>query len=458
MCCPSIRKKTCLFALAIITPHQEKKRRDFLCERRSRSRGRPGDWSITTGASSAGGRSSSLTSARSQSSYVRERMDSVTVGATGEGNNRSAGEGDEHEGSDGGGDGEETFSSLEFPIARRVNARRPSTTATETAARSKRQENVATKITGSSSSFSAAPLGGHQARTCQPPPSKPRLLENRISALGRNGESSAEQGLAANDSPPSAQVESTGATVTRTKRPRTSVHAVAALPDSSSRFLGPLLSADGASAGSSPLQLVNTTTTAAAAATASTVGGQERAVLKYPQRQRRYSSLSFAQNPHATTAEMIRRYRGQLRRASSSSQQPRVRVASTSATMPPLLAGGRRRSDGSTPWHFYNATKTNKAAASRPRTSVGGSRWSQDVRLQQHARGRSRLAPATRTAGGRWGANHGRLEALVPGDESESSTTSITYRIPREGGPWVLDAEPRIDMIRNPEQDSFLRS
>lgn len=454
--CWRIRETLRLFALPITAPHQERKRRDFLCERRSRSRSIGGDWSTTTGASSVGGRSNSLTSARSRSSSVRERMEySVASGTTGGGNSQREGEGDEHEEGGDGEDGEAPFSSVEFSIARRVNARRPSTTATETVARSKQQENAATNMTGSSSSFSAASPGGHQPQTSQSPPSKPRLPEHHFSSLGSRRDTSAKEGLAANDFPRSAQTESTGAAATTTKRPRTSV---AAPPGaSSSRFLSPLPNADGASVGSSPLQLVNMTTTAAAAAApASTVGGEGRAMLKYPQHRRRYSSLSFAQNPHATTAEMIRRYRGQLRRSSLSSQQPQAGGATTVTTMPPLLAGGRRRSDGSTPWHYYVSTNTAAGSipTSRPRTSIGGSRWSQDVRLQQHIQGRSRLAPATRTAGGRWGANHGRLGSLVPGDESESSPTSIAYRIPREGGPWVLDAEPRIElMLRKPEQE-----
>lgn len=371
-------------------------------------------------------------------------------------------EGDEHEDGDDGGDGQEPFSSVEFSIAKRVNARRPSTTATGTAeARSRQQEDVAANITGSSSSLSAAFPGEHQPQTSESPPSKPPLPDNSISSLGRTSETSAKEGLAANDlSPITAQTAvSTGRATGKTmKRPRTSGQAVAAPPRASfSRFLSPLPDADEASVGSSPLQLVNMTTHAtAAAAAASTVGGEGRAMMRYPQHRRRYSSLSFAQNPHATTAEMIRRYRGQLRRSSSSSQQRWPSVTATSTTMPPLLAGGRRRSEGSTPWQYY--VTTNNAAdsgpAPRPRTSIGGSRWSQDVRLQQHIRGRSRLAPATRTAGGRWGANHGRLEALVPGDESEASSTSITYRIPPEGGgPWVLDAEPRIELIRKPEQE-----
>lgn len=449
-----------LFVLAKTrAPLQERKRRDFLCEKRSRSRGNGGDWSTTTGGSSAGGRSNSLTSARSRSSSVRERMDySLASGTSGGGGSRREGEGEEHQEEGGGGDGDHVFSSIEFSIAKRVNAGGSSATATETVAKFKRQENVPTTITGSSGSFPAASPGGHQHQTSQSTPSKPRLLEHHIPSLGGSSETSAKEGLAASDFPPSAQTESTGAAVTTTRRPRANGHTVAAPRGaSSSRFLSPLLDADGASVGSSPPQLVNTTDTAATAtAPASTVGGEGGAALKYPQHRRRYSSLSFAQNPRATTAEMIRRYRGQLRRSSLSSQQSQARGATALTTMPPLLAGSRRRSEGSNPWHYY-VSATNAAGSgriSRPRTSVGGSRWSQDVRLQEHIRGRARLAPATRTAGGRWGASHGRLEALVPGDESESSSKSITYRIPHEGGPWVLDAEPRIELrLRRPEQE-----
>lgn len=429
-----------LFDLAETPIHKERKRRDFLCERRSRSRGMGGDWSTTTGASSIGGRSNSLTSARSRSSSVRERMDhSVASGMTGGGDSRGELEEDEQEEGDGDGDGQEPFSSVEFPIARRVNARRPSTTATGAAASSKQHhENVVTSTTSSSSFVSYASCGEHQPRVSQSTPS-----------MGRSW-TSAKEGFATKDVLPTAQAQSTGARETTTKRPRTSGHIVDAIPGGpSSRCISPLLVGDGAVVGSSP-SVTMTATTAAAAAPASTVGGEgRRATINYPQHRHRHSSLSFAQNPHATTAEMIRRYRGELRRSSWSSQQPRRRLTGTFTTMPPLLSGGRRRSDGSTPWHYY--VSMNKTAgsgpASRPLTSIGGSRWSQDVRLQQHIRGRSRLAPATRTAGGRWGANHGRLEALVPGDESDSSTTSITYRIRREGGPWVLDAEPSIGSI-----------
>ena len=454
--CPRIRCAPLPFGKTAL--RQERKRRDFLCERRSRSRGRGGDWSITSAGSSVGGRSNSLTSARSRSSSVREPMDSsVASAATGGGDSRTGGEGDDE---DDGRHSEEPFSSIEFPIAKRVNARRRSATATGAAeARTEQQEDVAANITRSSSSFSAASPDGHRPQTSESPPTKLRPSDNRFSSLVSSSETCAEEGIASNDFSPTAQTAPTrGATGITMKRPRTSGQAVTAPPRPSfSRFLSPLPDADGSSAGSSPLQLVNMTPPlAVAAAPASTVGGEWRAVVKYPQHRRRYSSLSFAQNPHATTAEMIRRYRGQLRRASWSSQQPRSSVTATSTTMPPLPAGGRRRSEGSTPWHYY--VTTNNAAGSgptpRPRTSIGGSRWSQDVRLQQHIRGRSRLAPATRTAGGRWGANHGRLEALVPGDESEASSTSITYRIPPDGGgPWVLDAEPRIELTRKPEQE-----
>lgn len=462
--CPRIPQTLRLFAVSKTPPHQERKRRDFLCERRSRSRGRGGDWSITTGVSSVEGRSNSLTSARSRSSSVRERTDySEGSGTTGGGDSPREGEGDEeddHEDGDDGGDDEEPLSSVEFPIARRVNARRPSTTATGIAARSKQQDNAAANIAGSSSSFSAASPVGHQPQTSESPSSQLRLPDNHISSLG-SGDTSAKEELATDDFLPSAQTTSTaGAARSTIKRPRTSGHAIAAPSGaSSSRFLSPLLDADGASVGSSPLQLVNTTAHAAGAtaAPASTVGGKGRALLEYAHNRRRHSSLSFAQNPHVTTTEMIRRYRIQLRRASWSSQQQRARVATTLTAMPPLLAGDRRRSgDSSTPWHYYVTTNNavGSGPVSRPRASIGGSRWSQDVRFQQHTRGRSRLAPATRTAGGRWGANHGRLEALVPGDESEASSTSITYRIPPEGGgPWVLEAEPRIELMRRHQQE-----
>lgn len=92
----------------------------------------------------------------------------------------------------------------------------------------------------------------------------------------------------------------------------------------------------------------------------------------------------------------------------------------------------------------YSSAITGAATFAPPSsryTNVGGSRWSQDVRLQQHARGRSRLAPSTRTAGGRWGANHGRLEALFPWEESPPHPPDWERW---QNGPWVLDLDPSL--------------
>lgn len=94
---------------------------------------------------------------------------------------------------------------------------------------------------------------------------------------------------------------------------------------------------------------------------------------------------------------------------------------------------------------------------SPPRTSIPGSRWAQDVRLRQHIEGRSRLAPATRTAGGRRGSNHGRLRSLLPGEGKLAMATAPAFskRWGRESGQWVLDTDPRLhgssdDEVRYP--------
>lgn len=200
-----------------------------------------------------------------------------------------------------------------------------------------------------------------------------------------------------------------------------------------------------------PYYLANTTTTTAAAAAAtahatsrhhSTGGGQRG----HPTASQRHATTRLA--TAATTAlksivvdgggytyphEYLHR---RHHRASSSSDYVLRQNSSTPAptsTVSPTTRIGRPH-----------------APPSRPRTTVGGSRWYQDVRLEQHTQGRSRLAPATRTAGGRWGSNHGRLEALIPADESfttpppPSSTTIVADRVNREeiGHPqWVLSAD-----------------
>lgn len=54
----------------------------------------------------------------------------------------------------------------------------------------------------------------------------------------------------------------------------------------------------------------------------------------------------------------------------------------------------------------------------RSRSHAGSGRncWTREFCLR-HAQGRSRLAPATRTAGGRWGRKHGRLDTLFHGEK-----------------------------------------
>lgn len=466
-------------AFSNFSRQQERKRRDFLCERRSRSRGGSGSCSTT----SMAGPSNSLTSPRSRSSSARQSLGHSVASEMIGGDDSRGGE-VEHENQEG--DDEGPASSAKLSIARRVNARRPSTlTATEKAApRPKRQETFGeAHDTASSGPFAADLLDDHNPETSISLPQKPRRHEHGQvpSSLGGAASSSntaaTREAATPNDFQPASQAASMAAITAAMKRPRTSgqvvAAAAAATATSSSRFLSPLLNEsplssvgafEGASVGSPPLEL-GSTASAAAVARASFVGGEgtvvfdPSAAIRLPrQHRRRYSSLSFAENPHATTAEMIRRYRGQLGRHSISSQQPRETTAAAATTtlttnMPPAwpLSDRRRWSDASTPWHYY--VSMNIAAGSgpapRPRTSsVGGRRWS------QHVPGRSRLAPSTRTAGDRWGAKHGRLEALVPGEEPAPppASASILYRIPRESGPWVLDSSPSLELRRKSEQ------
>ncbi|CAM9792855.1 unnamed protein product, partial [Ectocarpus sp. 12 AP-2014] len=425
---------------------EERKRRDFLCERRSRSRGGDsGDWSTTTGASSSlGGRSKRVANPGGQPSSVRPPADfSVASGMTGGGDSLGSGEGDD-EGDKEGDNGEKRAKLVEFSIAKRVNAQRPSTTSEEPAVRYEQRDNAADFTTGSSGSF-AGPSGG-----------RPQVSSS-IDGLSRDVKKHAAPAVS----------------MAGSKRPRTSsfgsagaAAAAAAASVSCSSFLRPLQrsarmeamlpSKSYISVRPSSSGLGNTTI--AAATEPNSTGGDEAEgsgvnpslTTRDP---RQYSPLVFAQNPRTTTAEMIHRYRGLLTRRSMPSLQPQAATASAAAS-PPISNDRRRQSyGGSTPWHFYKSTKLSSGLGPtrRPRTSVGGSRWAQDVRLQQHSEGRSRLAPATRTAGGRWGANHGRLEALIPGEEAPPPT-SITYRIAEERGPWVLDADPSLGLPRNAEQ------
>ncbi len=358
----------------------------------------------------------------------------MASGMTGGGGSQEGEEGDSEDGEG----GEEPSGSPKYSIARRVNARRPSTTAAEATERPKPQERLVWNHAASLSSLTgaAAPApGGRQAR---------QLSEHRMpSSFGcRRGTVSAAEGIAADDFLPDTRAGATAAaTMTAAKSPRTSGHAAVPVPTApSSRSLRPLLDADGVPSGLLPAQLGTTATDADGAS--ATMFGHGGTAMRHPQPRRRYSSLSFAENPHATTAEMIRRYRGLIRRHSMPSRRSGAAQLAGNTPSPPLATGRRRSSESNTRWHYYvsaNSAGRSGSSVSRPRTSVGGSRWSQDVRFLEHMRGRSRLAPATRTAGGRWGANHGRLEALIPGEEMEPPRASIIYRIPRESGPWVLD-------------------
>lgn len=367
---------------------------------------------------------------------------------TGGGDSLGSGEGDDEGGKEGD-NGEKPAKLVEFSIARRVNAQRPSTTSEEPAVRYEQRDNAADSTKGSSGSFTG-PSGG-----------RPQVSSS-IDGRSRDAKKHTAPAVA----------------MAGAKRPRTNsfgstgaAAAAAAASVSCSSFLRPLQksarmeamlpSKSDTSVRPSSSRLGNTTI--AAATEPNSTGGDEvegsgvnpSVTTRDP---RQYSPFIFAQNPRATTAEMIHRYRGLLTRHSMPSLQPQAATALAAAS-PPISNDRRRQSyGGSTPWHFYKSTKLSSGfgPARRPRTSVGGSRWAQDVRLQQHSEGRSRLAPATRTAGGRWGANHGRLEALIPGEEAPAPT-SITYRIAEERGPWVLDADPSLGLPRNAEQGHSLQ-
>ncbi|CAM9183781.1 unnamed protein product [Ectocarpus sp. 13 AM-2016] len=425
---------------------EERKRRDFLCDRRSRSRGGDsGDWSTTTGASSSlGGRSKRVANPGGQPSSPRPPADSsVASGMIGGGDSLGSGEGDD-EGNEDGDNGEKPAKLVEFSIAKRVNAQRPSTTSEEPAVKYEQRDNVADFAKGSSGSF-AGPSGERPT------------VSSSVDGLSRDVKKYTAPAVA----------------MASAKRPRTSsfgstgaAAAAAAASVSCSNFLKPLQksarmeamlpSKSDMSVRPSSSGLGNTTI-ASASEPKSTSGDEVEGSGVNPslttQDSRQYSPLIFARNPRATTAAMIHRYRGLLTRHSMPSLQPQAATALAAAS-PPTSNDRRRQSyGGSTPWHFYKSMKLSSGLdpTRRPRTSVGGSRWAQDVRLQQHSEGRSRLAPATRTAGGRWGANHGRLEALIPGEEAPAPT-SITYRIAEERGPWVLDVDPSLGLPRNAEQ------
>lgn len=461
---------------------QERKRRDYLCERRSRSRGRSGSCSTTF----LDGPSNSLTSPRSRPSSACQSLE-YSVGSEMTGGGESRGEEEDCEYQEG--DDDSPFDSAKSSIATRVNARRPSTTAAGKAApRSRWQEHFDGTDTASLDPLAADPPDDRQPQpliSLTPIPRHPGRyhVSSSMDGISSSNIVATKEGTTANDFQPDTQAASMTAMTATTRRTRNGGQAVAAAAAAaaaipSSRVLSPLLDADegaipslsarsfdGVSVGSCPSQLGNTTP-AATAARACFVGEgaaaiDHLAINRHPRHRRRYSSLSFAENPHATTAEMIRRYRGQLGRHSISSQHPRATTGAATALItdkPPRwpVSDRRRWSDTSTSWHYYAPTKVavGSGPAHRPRTSVGGRRWSQDVRFQQQAVGRARLAPTTRTAGGRWGAKHGRLEALVPGEESARPSTSILYRIPRESGPWVLDSNANLHLLRKSEHHS----
>lgn len=81
-----------------------------------------------------------------------------------------------------------------------------------------------------------------------------------------------------------------------------------------------------------------------------------------------------------------------------------------------------------------------------PQSSMPGSRWAEDVQLHPNTDRKAQLVPATRTAGRRWGSNHGRLESLFVGERIFE-------------GPWVLDTREneRGSSISRDEHEDSLR-
>lgn len=223
----------------------------------------------------------------------------------------------------------------------------------------------------------------------------------------------------------------------RTERPRNSGIA------GCSRFLSPLLSGDG----NSPSGMVDLNVQDGAPPEVRSATNVERSTVavrsskaQQPRPKHHRSSITVTEHPHRQQCIT----HGTLRRGSNSPLQSNESLVGSldyerrrdiSLQQNPENAAGSHRGDHGGTSHEPTAP------LSVPSHATADGKSSQDRYLQRHKQGRSRLAPATRTAGGRWGSKHGHLEALNPGDESVPPS-----RVSQIGqwasGPWVLDIDP----------------
>lgn len=442
---------------------QDRKRREFLCRRRSQSRG-GGDWSSSTtgGSSSLEGHGSSQGFDALNGVSARRRAHESAVP---ENSGAHQGDDDDQEeegyGKGGGGAG-----SSRMTIAKKVNAQRPPATAAREATHEKKVyfHDPAGLLVGSPSRFRNPAVPTLNLRKFKP-------SVHGGNGYYSNGTTPLFAGEVTADSSRSEQSASWAMTA---GRPRVGSSTTDVTP---SHYLRPLVDPGGAASPNAagvaanfplqaryrPVDVEFPPRTYAMAAVAPPRMIEGRAAAPVSKRYRhRHMSLSVAENPpFANTPSIFSRYRERgstylpwqakaaqavlddgykYRRRSENSSPTRIPPAYYAGA---ASAAGASASATSAAANSATAPPANAASSSRPYTNVGGSRWSQDVRLQQHARGRSRLAPSTRTAGGRWGANHGRLEALFPGEES-SPTYPPGYWERWDSGPWVLDVDPTL--------------
>lgn len=370
---------------------------------------------------------------------------------------------DDHQEEEGYGEGGGGAGSSRMAIAKKVNARRPPATAVREATHEKKVyfHDSAGLLVGSPSRF----------RNPAAPTSNVRKFKPLVHGGNRyynNGTIALFAGEVAADSARSEQSASWAMTA---GRPRASGSTTDVTP---SHYLRPLVDPGGATSPNAagvdakfpfqarhwPVDVDFSPNSYSMAAVAPPKMLEGKAVAPSSKRYRhRHMSLSVAENPpFANTAGILSRYRerestylpwqakaAQAVLGDGFKYRRRSENDSPTRIPPSYYAGaafvaGASASASSAAASSATAAPANATSSSRPYTNVGGSRWSQDVRLQQHARGRSRLAPSTRTAGGRWGANHGRLEALFTGEES-SQPYPPGYWERWDSGPWVLDVD-----------------